>query len=78
MLKMIEFDLIAGKRICLGEPLARNTVFLFVACLVKTFEFKSVPNEPLPTLEANSGILSSPKPFKAVAIPRVWNQRKEI
>ncbi|EFX83960.1 hypothetical protein DAPPUDRAFT_47261 [Daphnia pulex] len=66
-----------GKRICLGEPLARNTVFLFVASLVKTFEFQSVPNEALPTLEPNSGILSSPKPFKAVVIPRVLNQRKE-
>jgi hypothetical protein len=55
----------------LGEPLARNTVFLFVASLVKTFEFNSVPNEPLPTLEPEAGIVLGPKPFKAVVIPRV-------
>nr|CAH0098576.1 unnamed protein product [Daphnia galeata] len=60
-----------GKRICLGEPLARNTVFLFVASLVKTFELKSVPNKPLPTLEPEAGIILGPKPFKAVVIPRV-------
>lgn len=55
---------------CLGEALARNTVFLFMACLVKKFEFKPVPGEPLPTLEPIIGIVLGPKPFRAVAIPR--------
>ncbi|XP_032795655.1 methyl farnesoate epoxidase [Daphnia magna] len=59
-----------GKRMCLGEALARNTVFLFMACLVKKFEFKPVPGEPLPTLEPIIGIVLGPKPFRAVAIPR--------
>ncbi|XP_046454333.1 methyl farnesoate epoxidase-like isoform X1 [Daphnia pulex] len=68
---LIPFGL--GRRVCLGEPLARNTIFLFVACLVKTFAFKSVPNEPLPTLEPNAAILLSPKPFFATAIPRVYS-----
>ena len=56
---------------CLGEPLARNTVFLFVAALAKTFEFKPIQNQPPPTLEPDVGFVLSPKPFKAVAIPRV-------
>ncbi|EFX62803.1 hypothetical protein DAPPUDRAFT_67675, partial [Daphnia pulex] len=59
-----------GKRVCLGEPLARNTVFLFMASLVKTFEFKSLPNQPPPTLEPAMGLVSGPQPFKAVVIPR--------
>ena len=51
---------------CLGEPLARNTFFLLATTLVKTFEFKSVPGEPLPTLEPIAGITLSPKPYEAV------------
>ena len=61
-----------GKRICLGEPLARNTVFLFTAALAKTFEFKSLPNKPPPTLEPTIGLVLGPKPFQAVVFfPRV-------
>ncbi|XP_046654690.1 methyl farnesoate epoxidase-like [Daphnia pulicaria] len=59
-----------GKRICLGESLARNTVFLFTAALAKTFEFKSLPNKPPPSLEPTIGFVSGPQPFKAVVIPR--------
>ena len=55
---------------CLGEPLARNTVFLFVAALVKTFNFKSITNQPPPSLEPELGIVAAPKPFKAVVISR--------
>ena len=58
---------------CFGEPFARNALFLFMASLVKIFEFKPVPNEPCPTLEPKtSGFLTSPYPFKAVVIPRVY------
>jgi methyl farnesoate epoxidase/farnesoate epoxidase len=66
------YIIVLGKRICFGELFARNALFLFVALLVKTFEFKSVPNEPLPTLEPKTkGFLTCPYPFKAVVIPRV-------
>ncbi|XP_046454340.1 methyl farnesoate epoxidase-like isoform X1 [Daphnia pulex] len=60
-----------GKRICMCESLARNTVFLFTAALAKTFEFKSLPNKPSPTLEPIVGLVSSPQPFKAVVVPLV-------
>lgn len=59
-----------GKRYCLGEPLARNTVFLFVTALVKKFEFKPIPGEPLPTLKPMSGFTQGPTPYKAVVVPR--------
>ncbi|XP_046454405.1 methyl farnesoate epoxidase-like [Daphnia pulex] len=58
-----------GKRVCLGEALARNTVFLFIASFVKTFQLKSLPNQPPPTLEPAIGFVSNPQPFKAVVIP---------
>lgn len=62
-----------GKRVCLGEPLARNTVFLISAALLKTFTFESMPNQPPPTLEPTLGAVLSPKPFKAVVVRRAIN-----
>ncbi|KAI9552865.1 hypothetical protein GHT06_020749 [Daphnia sinensis] len=59
-----------GKRMCLGEPLTRNSYFLFTSSLVKTFEFSAVPGQPLPTLEPVVGFTSAYDGFKAVAKPR--------
>lgn len=60
----------SGKRVCLGEPLARNTFFLFMAVLLKTFEFQPVPNSPLPTLKPKNGLALGYEGFEAVIIPR--------
>lgn len=59
-----------GKRACLGEPLARNTIFLFVTALVKTFDLRPVSNEALPTLEPIAGVTLGPQPFRAVVTLR--------
>lgn len=59
-----------GKRACLGEPLARNTIFLFVTALIKTFDLRPVPNEALPTLEPIAGVTLGPQPFRAVVTLR--------
>ena len=56
---------------CLGEPLARNSYFLFVTALASSFHLKSIENELLPTLETNSGITLSYQGFKAVVTPRI-------
>ena len=56
---------------CLGEPLARNSYFLFVTALASSFHFKSIENELLPTLETNAGITLSYQGFKAVVTPRI-------
>ena len=55
---------------CAGESLAKMTFFLFVASLVKTFQFKVVENEPLPTLVPNAGLALSYQGFKAVVVSR--------
>jgi cytochrome P450 len=62
--------LIIGKRMCLGEPLTRNSYFLFTSALVKTFDFSAIPGQPLPTLEPVVGFTSAYDGFKAVAKPR--------
>ena len=44
----------AGRRVCLGEPVARTELLLIATNLLQTFEFKAPPGEKIvlsPTLE---------------------------
>jgi len=63
--------LITGKRRCLGETLARSSLFLFFSALLHNF-FISVPSGyPAPSPDSYDGITLSPKPFYARLVPRV-------
>lgn len=53
-----------GKRYCPGESLARQILFLFLASLIKEFEFSTPPGHPKPDTEALPGITTAPKPFE--------------
>ena len=55
---------------CLGEPLARNTYYLFVAALTKRFQFKAVQGSDLPSLDPLVGLTLAYDGFKAVVTPR--------
>jgi len=59
-----------GRRMCLGEPLANKTYFLFTASLIKSFTFESVPGEPLPTLDPLNCFTLSYQGFRALVTPR--------
>nr|QST15064.1 CYP370A2 protein [Diaphanosoma celebensis] len=59
-----------GKRTCLGEPVARNSFYLFVTSLIKSFTFSAVPGRPLPTLEPRNGFTLGYKGFEAVVASR--------
>lgn len=54
----------AGRRVCLGELLAKAEVFLFVAQLLHQFKIENPPGCPLPSLEGDIGMGLSPKPYK--------------
>lgn len=62
-----------GKRTCLGESLARNTFFLFVTALVKSFEFVPIAEKTLPSLHPLEGVTLAPQPFDAILFPRQAN-----
>lgn len=51
---------------CLGEPLARNTFYLFTTALVKQFVIKPLPDQPLPSLEPKNGLALGYSGFRAV------------
>ena len=68
----------AGKRKCLGENVARTTIFLFLANLLRSFDFSvdtnvanvGVGEKPLPTLLPEGGLTIGPQKFFAKVSPR--------
>lgn len=54
----------AGRRVCLGELLAKAELFLFVAQLLHQFKIENPPGCPLPSLEGDIGMGLKPKPYK--------------
>ncbi|XP_028817001.1 cytochrome P450 2J2-like [Denticeps clupeoides] len=59
----------AGKRVCLGEQLAKMELFLFFTALLQRFSF-APPEGVKPTLEYTVGFTHCPKPYELCAIPR--------
>ncbi|XP_024893814.1 methyl farnesoate epoxidase-like [Temnothorax curvispinosus] len=66
---LIPFGL--GHRKCLGETLARNSVFLFVACLLQKFQFVLPPGHPDLFLDGVDGFTIAPPDISVVAIKRI-------
>ena len=60
----------AGRRVCLGESLARIELFLVLARLLHSFKFENPAGCDLPTLEPITGIVLMPRPFSVCAIDR--------
>ncbi|XP_030626551.1 cytochrome P450 2J2 [Chanos chanos] len=58
-----------GKRVCLGEQLARMELFLFFTSLLQHFTFSAPPGVE-PTLKYKMGLTHSPMPYKVCAVPR--------
>ena len=60
-----------GKRICLGESLARQELFLIFTRMLQKFQIVPVDGEKLPnSKDASRGIIHSPPKFNVRLIPR--------
>ncbi|XP_054458235.1 cytochrome P450 2J4-like [Anoplopoma fimbria] len=59
----------AGKRVCLGENLARMELFLFFTSFMQRFSF-SMPPGVEPVFKALSGVTLTPLPYEICATPR--------
>jgi len=60
--KLIPFQ--AGKRICLGEPLARLELFIILASLISRFRFHFPDDQPMPDVKPIIGFVCTPSPYK--------------
>uniref|UniRef100_A0ACB8GF27 Cytochrome P450 2K6 n=1 Tax=Sphaerodactylus townsendi TaxID=933632 RepID=A0ACB8GF27_9SAUR len=62
----------AGRRACAGETLAKMEIFLFFASLLQRFTFQPAPGTSKEDLDLtpDSGITSSPMPYRICALPR--------
>ncbi|XP_004437987.1 PREDICTED: cytochrome P450 2D14-like [Ceratotherium simum simum] len=60
----------AGRRSCLGEPLARMELFLFFTCLLQRFSFSVPAGQPRPSDYGVFGSLVTPSPYQLCAVPR--------
>ncbi|XP_055258417.1 cytochrome P450 2J2-like isoform X2 [Moschus berezovskii] len=58
-----------GKRMCLGEQLARTELFLFFTSLLQKFTFRPPDNEEL-SLKFRMGLTLSPVSHRLCAVPR--------
>uniref|UniRef100_A0A1I8PM70 Cytochrome P450 303a1 n=1 Tax=Stomoxys calcitrans TaxID=35570 RepID=A0A1I8PM70_STOCA len=58
-----------GRHRCMGEILARQTMFMFITTVLQNFRFEAPPG-PLPDDEPLDGVTSSVKPYMAYIIPR--------
>lgn len=62
-----------GKRVCLGEPLARMTSFLLLTGLTSQLSFSLPPGVPVPDSEGNTGFTLGPPRFKVLIEKRKQN-----
>ncbi|XP_063162386.1 cytochrome P450 2J2-like [Candoia aspera] len=60
----------AGRRACLGEPLARRELFVFFTNLLRSFKYQLPPEVNDVCLEEITGSTRQPLPYKICALPR--------
>ncbi|XP_069672288.1 methyl farnesoate epoxidase-like [Periplaneta americana] len=65
---MIPFG--TGKRACMGEVLARNSMFLIFTALLQEFWFTLPEEDPVPPTTAMHGVVATHHPFRLVANKR--------
>ncbi|BFZ06912.1 hypothetical protein BsWGS_09951 [Bradybaena similaris] len=59
-----------GRRVCLGEALAKMELFLFLSSMFQRFEFLPPSNSSVPELTYVSGIVSTPRHYQVRVVER--------
>lgn len=59
-----------GRRVCMGEQLAKMELFLTVTTLLQAFKFRHPEGNPPPTVKERFGLTMAPCPFSVCVTPR--------
>ncbi|KAK6965388.1 cytochrome P450 2U1-like isoform X1 [Biomphalaria glabrata] len=59
-----------GRRICLGESLAKMELFLYLSTLFQKFEFLPASPDKVPPLHDTWGLVAAPEPFEIRCVER--------
>ncbi|XP_061586569.1 cytochrome P450 2U1 [Cololabis saira] len=59
-----------GRRVCMGEQLAKMEMFLMVTHLLQAFKFRIPEGQPPPSLEERFGLTVAPKPYNVCVTAR--------
>lgn len=63
----------AGRRMCLGDVLARMELHLFFASIMHTFDLRLPEGTELPSLQGHNGITLFPAAYEACFVPRKFS-----
>ena len=64
-----------GRRMCLGDVLARMELFLFFSSVMHTFTLELPEGEPMPSLKGNVGVTITPQAYRVKLTPRPLLQK---
>ena len=59
-----------GRRMCLGDVLARMELFIFFSSIMHTFDLRLPEGASLPSLKGNAGVTVTPEPFEVCLLRR--------
>lgn len=59
-----------GRRMCLGDVLARKEMFMFFSCMMHQFDLEMAEGDALPSLEGIVGATIAPKAFRVKFLAR--------
>lgn len=64
------FFFVKGKRRCLGETLAKSSIFIFFTYILHNFSLDVPKEHELPRLDGIDGFVVSPRPYMVNLTPR--------
>ncbi|KAK0061234.1 cytochrome P450 2U1 [Biomphalaria pfeifferi] len=66
--ELISFSV--GRRVCLGESLAKIELFLYLSNLIQTLQFLPARPDEIPPLKDTWGLAATPEPFEIKCVKR--------